>query len=421
MSAETRRWRAALLAAFVLALLLRLLAVGLLQGFGSPPDAHAQPDQLDYERTAWALASGEGYAVDGQPSSFRPPGTAFALAPVYLLAGRSWAAGRLWFCLLSAATCVALALLARPLCGPTVALGAAIALALDPAHLYYSLHFLSEVPYGLLITTATAFALAAARAEETRRGALLGLAAGGVLGLAGLVRPQALLALPIAWLLWLVARGPTRRRVSAALLAASLATAAVAGAWVARNALVFGEPRLATIAGVTFWGAHNERVLAEPGLCGLWVSTRPWIRDLSLPRDEALYNARGWAQGAAFVRRHWRSLPRLELCKLERLIALRLATPNRLASSAFAIAWLLVGPLALVGFVGAWRRDRASAMVAGLPLFALVATALLFYGSIRFRHSTEPILVLFAGAGASMLAARLGSPRTRGGLMRRPG
>jgi hypothetical protein len=227
-----------------------------------------------------------------------------------------------------------------------------------------------------------------------------------------------LLAVPIAWGLWLAVGTQARRHLAVALFAGSLGAVAVAGAWVTRNAVVFGEPRLAAIAGGTFLGAHNERVLADPTLCGSWVSTRAWTGDLRLPRDEAVYHARGWAIGLDFVRRHRRSLPRLELCKLERLLALRLATPNRLQAMAFAGAWLLVGPLALIGLVSGWRRDRVGTLTAALPLFALLATTLLFYGAIRFRHSSEPILVLFAAQGVAALAALR---RSRTIVRQRPG
>jgi len=98
------------LAACAAALAVRLLAIALFQGLAAPPDRHAQPDQIDYEATGWELASGHGFAIAGQPSWFRPPGTSFLIAAVYLVAGRSWAALRIVFALLSALTCAVLAL-----------------------------------------------------------------------------------------------------------------------------------------------------------------------------------------------------------------------------------------------------------------------------------------------------------------------
>jgi len=387
------------LAACAVALAVRLLAIALFQGLAAPPDRHAQPDQIDYEATGWELASGHGFAIAGQPSWFRPPGTSFLIAAVYLVAGRSWAALRIVFALLSALTCAVLALLGRRAFGDAAGLVAAWALALDPAHLYYAMHFVSEVPYALLITAAT---LAGLHATATaRRPALV---AGLLLGAAILVRPQAALVIPLLAMIAPFARERRRALVATALV--SLGAAAVVAPWVARNAVRFGHPAIAVVGAATLYGANNDRVLADPALCGSWVSTRSALGVHVLPRDEALYAERSAAGVRAFLRDHWRDLPRLEWCKAERLVALRLVTPNRFARVAFAVAWALVAPLAAVGLWIGWRRHRVAAVVVALPLLALLVTALLFYGSIRFRHSTEPLLVAFAALGAVQAARR---------------
>jgi hypothetical protein len=110
-----------------------------------------------------------------------------------------------------------------------------------------------------------------------------------------------------------------------------------------------------------------------------------------------------WRQGASFVRAHAGDLPRLEACKLRQLGAVFLETPNAAARVAFAAAWLFTAPLALAGVVLAWRRNRVETALALVPIFALLVAALVFYGSIRFRHSTEPLLVLFAARGLTAL------------------
>jgi hypothetical protein len=92
-----------------------------------------------------------------------------------------------------------------------------------------------------------------------------------------------------------------------------------------------------------------------------------------------------------------------------RLFAVFLDTPNRVARWAFALAWLVTAPLAAYGAVVAWRQDRVAAVAALLPLLALFATVLLFYGSIRFRHSSEPLLVLFAARGLTAMPLLRGS------------
>ena len=135
---------------FALALALRLGVTGLLQGLDSPPRAEANPDQVEYERFGWRLAHGQGYTWEtGEPTAARPPGTALVLVPVYQWFGHSFRVGRLWFCLLSALTCLATAWAVKYSFDSAVALVAALGVAVYPGHFYYSMHFLSEVPFTL--------------------------------------------------------------------------------------------------------------------------------------------------------------------------------------------------------------------------------------------------------------------------------
>jgi 4-amino-4-deoxy-L-arabinose transferase-like glycosyltransferase len=392
------------------AFLIRLGAAAVFQGLDSPPDPGANPDQVYFENAAQQLAAGNGYALrEGEPTYLRPPGTSAALAMVYALAGRSRLAGRVWFCLLSAATCAVLGWTARRFFGARTGLAAAAMLALTPAHWYYAQHFVSEVPYALLVTAAAALAWEVVTQETGRRRIVHGAAAGLLFAAAAMVRPQAGLVVPVAWIVWLLAPGAARRRVLPGVVVATLMFAGATGAWVARNARVLDRPTFAALGGPTFWGAHNERVLGDPALCGSWTSVRalPPLSSagLEFPRDEARLAEISWRQGLGFVRSHWRDMPRLEACKLRRLMAVVLDTPNRPARWAFAAAWLLTAPLAVIGLAAAWKEERAAALAGLLPLLALLAAALIFYGSIRFRHSSEPLLVLFAARGLTALVA----------------
>ena len=400
-----RRFRLALGAIFVLALAVRLLAASRFVGLASPPDLNAQPDQLDYEEAAYHLASGDGYALSTGPTYLRAPGTSAAIAAAYLVAGRCYSAARIWFAFLSALTCVVLGFLATQLFGRSTGLLAAGLLAVTPAHWYYALHLVSELPYALAITAAVAMTLATWRAEQGAVRWWGAIGSGVLYAAAAMVRPQAGFALPLAWSMLLLAGPEVRRRASTYLLAATLAFAAIGGAWTARNARVVGRPSFAGLGAVALWGANNERALADPSLCGSWVSLRELLPSAGIarPADEGRLAELSWRQARQFLRAHARELPRLEVCKLRRLGELFVDTPNTPARIAFAAAWLFTGPLALIGLLVAWRQDRGATGVALLPLLALVLAVLVFYGSIRFRHSTEPILVLFAARGCTAL------------------
>ncbi len=158
-----QRFTAAAVAIFLIALTARLGLTHRFVGLDAPPDAHANSDQLDYEVLAYHLVTGEGYAIHpGQPTASRTPGTSFTLAPVYAAFGRSFTAGRVWFCVLSALTCVLAVWLGTAGFNRAVGLSAGLGLALYPGHAYNAMHFVSETPFGFwmmlaLVATAVAY------------------------------------------------------------------------------------------------------------------------------------------------------------------------------------------------------------------------------------------------------------------------
>ena len=389
------------LAVFLVALTIRLSATALFVGLSVPPRASANPDQVDYEALAWSLSAGRGYTwSDGTPTAARPPGTPFVLAPVYWLAGRSWLAGRVWFALQSAASCTLLMYAVRPVLGAPAALIGGAGLALYPGHWYYSMHFLSEVPYGLFFTGFFGCSLSLVRRPRILVSALGGL----LLGCAVLVRPNALLFLPLTafLLLWL-----DRHRRQALLMAAvmSASTLLVIAPWMYRNRLALGTATISTVGGWTFWGAHNEQVLADRGLAGSWIPLSD-LQDPSHPLppsiEEVRRSAISWRYGRAFIRENLKQMPYLVLMKLYRLVSPFSATENRAVYWVFAISWCLIAPVAGVGFYRWWSFDHRTAAAAIVPLVGTVLTVVIFYGSVRFRDSVMP--VIFAGVGASALS-----------------
>ena len=399
------RFLGLLLLVTTVAFSLRVALADRFVGLDSPPDAGAHYDQVDYEALADHLAAGRGYIrEDGRPTAFRSPGTALTLAPVYVAAGRERWLGRLWFSLLSAATCALAGLLTARALGHWPGVLAATFLALHPGHAYYALHFLSETPFAFWLTLAALLADHGLRGEGSRRAAGL---AGLALGLAVLTRPQALLVLPLAGIVPLLAPAATRRRrVPLALLV--LGTVLPLGLWVARNQVQLGHAVVSTVGGCTFWGAHNEVVVADPGRIG------DWIEVTSLPAweqvrgdDEVEVDRRCWEQGKAFVRDQPGLLPRLVGWKLVRLFDPLPFPTNPLLNAAIGLTWLVQAPLLLIGLVFLRRRDRLLFALVVLPLLSLLATTVLFYGSARFRQGYVGLLVVPAAAGAAALVERI--------------
>src|SRR5262245_30417218 len=207
-----------LTALFLAALALRVGTAARFVGLSAEPSYSAQPDQIDYERIAHHLCTGEGYCLDpGKPTASRPPGTSLALLPVYLVAGRSYAAGRLWFALLSAATCLATAWAARQALPPRTALLAAAFVAFYPGHFYYAMHFLSEVPVTLFTMLAVGCTLRSLR----RPLVAIDVLGGACWAAAVMARPQMALVVPLG-LLAALARSEVRRLVAGQMLGLAL-------------------------------------------------------------------------------------------------------------------------------------------------------------------------------------------------------
>lgn len=399
MELSPLRFRALLALLFLLALGVRIWVAARYQGLASPPDAGAYPDQLEYDNLAQRLSQGLGYTgSDGRPTAFRPPGAPFTLLPVYLVAGRDYAALRVWICLLSAATVLALAWSSAPAFGRMTALVGAGILAVDPGHVYYAQHLVSEVPFCLFATLAFGAAWRAFAAGARGREARGWDALAGLLGaLATLVRPQFLFVVALVAMGALVSR---RRRVLLGRVALQTGVFALClSTWLVRNALVMGAPTMSTLSGYLFWGVHNDVTVNGP-FEGTWRRPDELMQgDWPPKQDEVEYDRRCWHEGLAWVRAHPGKLPELVHRKFDRMLSAVGGTDNALLRRSWARAWRILAPLLLIGLVAAWRRDRLATWILIAHLGSLVLVTLIFSGQIRYRHTLEPEIAILAGAG----------------------
>jgi 4-amino-4-deoxy-L-arabinose transferase-like glycosyltransferase len=394
-----------LFAVFLLALAIRVGVTAKFQGLNSPPKESANSDQMDYEAFAYHMSVGEGYCLaPGTPSGSRPPGTSFTLLPVYLLFGRSYLAARLWWCILSALTCAATGWVAARCFGGRFAVPAALWLTFYPGHFYYVMHLLSETPATLYLTLATGFSVVALRGGRPRDDVMAAV----FWGLAALTRPNLILAAPLAPLARLVFFRTGLRRDVGRLVLQGAVVLLVVGPWLARNAVVMGKPSFCTIVGgFTFWGAHNPVVFNNPALKGSWTRCSDLVdAEHPFPADEVGKEAAAWRYGKDFVREHAADMPALVGWKLYRLVGLPVEVENRAAYWAFLVGWFVTAPFLLVGFALSWRRSASAAVALFIPVLATVATAVVFYGSERFRDGISPILAVYAALGLIGLLAR---------------
>ncbi|XXX72490.1 glycosyltransferase family 39 protein [Sorangium sp. So ce134] len=400
-----------------------------------PPRLYLFGDMAIYLERGASLARGARTAWD----TFTPPGYPALLALLHAAApGELWLVGAC-HAALGALTAALAALFAYRLDRSlAVAALAGLATALYFPLVFYTGFVLTETTFAFLLML---FAWLELRALERGRAAL-GLAAGGVLGLAVLVRPSLLAFLPfVALRAARRAERHERRVAGATLLAAALVIAPVS----AHTSWLLGRPALvATNGGVNFFLAHSEcrSVRSSAGGEIVEVSTHynraHFERRCELPPpllDEGAY----YRAGLAEIAEHPSRLLRAWTGVAEGLgLAPRRAWPNQpfwpgsmeheglLDASSRLFAPLVLLP-ALVHAIARWRRgaarregDGARARWLAWAILASVGVALYAYnGNPRVRVSSDPLALALAAsawaAGARRLGAYLG-----GGARRRP-
>jgi hypothetical protein len=186
------------------------------------------------------------------------------------------------------------------------------------------------------------------------------------------------------------------------------AIAVVVAPWLARNQLRLGVRQVCTVVpGLTFWGAHNDTVWNDPNLRGGWVAGYSLVDEAHPIADvETTKSAAGFRYGLDWIKAHPERMPWLVACKIYRLWwPIDQETHHRGFRWALAIAWGASLPLIAMGI---WRCRRYPELQAALltPLAITLASALIFYGSARFRDSVAPVLGAYAALGAAALVRR---------------
>lgn len=219
------------------------------------PAAH---DGVRYDALAARLAAGLGYTwawPDGAVTSVAhyPVGYPAALALAYRLFGHSVVVAGVENACVGALAALAAYGIALAVADRRAALWAGLAVALHPGLVLYTPGIMTEGLTATLVTLAAWVAVRRAGEAQAGRASLLG----GLVGLAGLVRPQTLLLAPLFGLLAAGKRGAAIALAVAALVCAP---------WVARNCGAVGRCTLSTNTG---W---NLLIGAQPGATGAWQS-----------------------------------------------------------------------------------------------------------------------------------------------------
>jgi 4-amino-4-deoxy-L-arabinose transferase-like glycosyltransferase len=206
-------------------------------------------DALGYHRLATTLLACGRFApaCDAPLETIRTPGYPALVAAVYALAGPHPWVLMVVHAAFDALAAVLLARTAARFFGTGAGLVAGVLYAIDPFVALYSTALLSESTFLLLLVAGMATVAWSTGAESARRqlgGAAL---AGGLLGLAILVRPAAQFLPPALATAYAIGWRRAPRRAVLAALAVLLVCGAVLTPWIARNQRAFGHASLSTV------------------------------------------------------------------------------------------------------------------------------------------------------------------------------
>jgi tetratricopeptide (TPR) repeat protein len=400
---------------FLAALMVRLIYLS--QYAASPFFAVPALDSLYHDLLASGIAHGHS-----EPSAFfRAPLYYYFLGAIYWVFGHSYWAARTVQALLGAASCVLLYKIGRRLFRPAVGLIAAGAMVLYGPLVFFDGELLTPV---LEVFLDLSFVLLALKATATgKRQAWL--AAGIVLGLAAITRPNTLVAAPLV-LIWLWRRRDERpslpspigrRSISAAVFLVGVMAAP--GLVTCRNYAVSGDPIfIASQGGINlFLGNRPKADGFTPTTPHRYRFDGPYEDSVALFGQRAAEEAVGRRLLASEAQSYWVSRV-LTWWRTEPVAALQitgkkwvLAWTHREIRNNHAyefvrrecapFLWLcpigfwFAGPLGLLGMMLAWRSHPQTRWLIVFVLLYM-ASFVLFFVADRYRLPVVPLLLLFA-------------------------
>ncbi|HKH04105.1 MAG TPA: acyltransferase family protein [Acidimicrobiales bacterium] len=381
-------------------------------------------DPYYYHHGANLLADGEGYV---HPYRFilygvRMPGADHPPGFLTVLAGFSWLGLRTFFqhqvigCVLGALGVGAMGLAGRRVAGARVGLIVAVLTALSPNVFWFDPVVVSET----LVVSTTGLVLLAAYRWWDRPSVRAAVWFGASVGVAALVRSEALLlgpaiGLPLLW--W---RG-RNLAVLRQLAAAGLVAGVVIGPWVAHNMARFEEPTTLSAQFDQTLGTANCEDVYYGDRIGYWQLGCIQRVEHLVGEGDASAQGRGFQRIAReYMAENTRRIPYVVGARVGRAFGLYAAqnmveldlsveSKERQLGQAGLATWYGVAVAGAIGLVGLRR--------AGRPIFPLVATVAsvvvtvaVVYGTTRFRLPAELALMIPAAvtldAGASAARRR---------------
>lgn len=387
------------------------------------PTPEIVADSMWYHASATLLAEGHGYIhhFTGQPTAAWPPGYPAILALLYRLFGSDPSRAFALNAVAGTCTCYLAGRIARAMTdtgrGTQAQILATALVALLPSHVLFTSLVMSETVFTTMLCALVLMAIALVR-RSTQAVAWKGWLGWSLLvGLASLVRVEAVVLLAPPVVVLAIGRSPRLRPGTIALLAGVLGLGVLTAElpWLVRNLDVFGHVvPVSSSFGRTFLIGRNPVADGDMNL----YSPDPQADQRDLlhggPAGELAVDRRLRDEGLRYMLEH----PGRELALVPRRLAsmyrndrvwgewYRPADPARVPpgtvhalgtlSSAFYWAVLL---LALPGLVTAFTRPRPAQRIVVLTVVSWTGFfVLLLYGSARFHFPLMPLLCAMAAS-----------------------
>jgi hypothetical protein len=371
-------------------------------------------DDAFFRGTAQLLAHGHGYIrpldfdFHGQsiPTAEHPPLYPLLLSVPSALGLEGLDAARMIGVAIGTGTVAVAALIARRVAGDRAGLAAAVLCAAYPSFIAADGAIMSETLFGFLVALGVLMALRL----RTRPSPVVAAGLGVAVGLAALTRSEGLLLLPLLGVpaLW---RASGHRLALGA--AASLATVVVLAPWVVRNADVFGRPVLSDNQGTLLAGSNCRRTYygRDIGWFSVACVAAANPSGAGAATNEAKRSASLTSRGLDYAGAHPARAVLVAGVRLARVWGLyqpgrqAVATGRRVwVQKVGVVSYYAVALMAILGAVTLRRRrDELAILVAPILLASFVA--LVSWGSVRFRHDAEVMLLVLAGTAIARTRA----------------
>ncbi len=421
---STRAFRIGLAAAAFMAFVARFSLVVVVR------DRHEYGfDATWYSRVADHVADGDGYVIGAldfaggfvapfeqlEPTALFPPAFPAVLAVGSLVGLDTPVGHQIVASGLGAITVVLVGLLGRKVANARVGLLAALVAAVHPMLVGGDVAAMSESLYLVVVTAAILLAYRAAEHGDLASW----LALGATLGIGVLTRSEGVVFAMLMIGAAVITTDPGRRSALRPV-AAVIVVLLVATPWLVRNAVVLDAAGLATNVGATVAGANCTSTY-ETDRLGFWdVACLDFDRWAESGASEVEFFAMLRREGVEFARDHPDRWPAVVAARVGRLTGLYRPIQeldfastegrHRPVQLAGTVLDYVVFAGAIAGFVLlVARRTRVAPLVA--PILGVLVSAIVAYGSTRFRLAAAPVLIVTASVAGVALYDRVSAHR----------